>query len=180
MQHEVAAETLRLCKTNYITTCIETSAFAPWEHLREVAQYCNFVFVDLKFMDSKRHKELVGVPNELILENIKKLCEFSVCRGIHVVVRTPIIPGYTDDEKNLIATAEFLATLPGKPELNLLPFHNMGKKKYEMVGRTYSMEEKRMLSYSDPIMLKAQKLCQLHAPENRVSIGGGEVDWEAV
>lgn len=127
LQHEVAAETLRLCKTNYITTCIETSAFAPWEHLHEVAQYCNFVLVNLKHMDPEKHKELVGVPNKIILENIRKLCEFSACRGTHVIVRTPIIPSYTNDEKNLIATATFLSTLPGRPELNLLPFHNMGE-----------------------------------------------------
>ena len=75
LQWEVASETLRLCRTNYINTCIETSAFAPWAHLWQVAQYCHTVFVDLKHMDSEKHREQTGVPNELILENIQKLCQ---------------------------------------------------------------------------------------------------------
>ena len=54
LQWEVASETLRLCRTNYINTCIETSAFAPWAHLWQVAQYCHTVFVDLKHMDSEK------------------------------------------------------------------------------------------------------------------------------
>ncbi len=174
-QHEVAAETLRLCRKNYISTCIETSAFAPWEHLKEVAQHCHIVFVDLKHMDSQRHKAYTGVPNHLILENVQKLCAFAQGRELRVILRLPVIPGYTDDQENIIATAAFVSGLPGCPELNLLPYHNMGEKKYEMIGRDYGIAEQKMLGHSDPRILKAQALCQAHAPNCRVSIGGGEI-----
>ena len=72
LQYEVAAETLRLCRSNYINTCLETSAFAPWDHLWAAAQYCHTVFVDLKHMDPERHKVLTGVDNALILENLQR------------------------------------------------------------------------------------------------------------
>ncbi len=175
LQHEVAAETLRLCRKNYISTCIETSAFAPWPHLKEVAQWCNLVFVDLKHMDSKKHKELTGVPNEVILENITLLCSLSMELDLRVIVRIPFIPGYTDEDENIIQSARFVATLPGSPELNLLPYHNMGEKKYEMIGKTYSLGPQGMLGHNDPALLHAKELCQIHAPNNRISIGGGEI-----
>lgn len=101
----VASETLRLCRTNYINTCIETSAFAPWAHLWQVAQYCHTVFVDLKHMDSEKHREQTGVPNELILENIQKLCQALPQRGGRVIVRLPLIPGCNDGAEDVAAAA---------------------------------------------------------------------------
>lgn len=175
MQYQVAAEVLRLCKRNYINTCIETSAFAPWEHLQEVAQYCNYIFVDLKHMDAQAHKAFTGVPNGLILENIQKLCHYAEQRDLQVIVRMPVIPGCTDDEANVIATAQFVAALPGTQELNLLPYHNMGEKKYEMMGAPYAVGVQKLMGHSDPLILRVKELCQAHAPHNRVSIGGGEI-----
>ena len=99
MQHEVAAETLRLCRRNYINTCIETSGFAPWGNLEQVAQHCNYIFIDFKLMDSAKHKKFTGVSNELILGNIQKLCEFAVNRDLTVIIRCPVIPGYNDDDE---------------------------------------------------------------------------------
>ena len=110
LQWEVASETLRLCRTNYINTCIETSAFAPWAHLWQVAQYCHTVFVDLKHMDSEKHREQTGVPNELILENIQKLCQALPQRGGRVIVRLPLIPGCNDGAEDVAAAVAFLAS----------------------------------------------------------------------
>lgn len=81
LQYEVAAETLRLCRTNYLNTCIETSAYAPWDHLWQVAQYCHTVFVDLKHMDSTRHQAMSGVGNGVILDNLTRLCRSSLAGG---------------------------------------------------------------------------------------------------
>ena len=93
LQYEVAAETLRLCRTNYLNTCIETSAYAPWDHLWQVAQYCHTVFVDLKHMDSTRHQAMTGVGNGVILDNLTRLCRELPRRGGRVIVRMPLIPG---------------------------------------------------------------------------------------
>ena len=177
MQHEIAAETLRLCKKSYITTCVETSAFAPWEHLRAVAQYCDSIFVDLKHMDSETHRRLTGVKNALILENLQALCAFAAGRGLRVIVRLPVIPGYNDEAENIIESARFVSTLPGAPELNLLPYHNMGEKKYEMIGADYALDV-GALAHSDPKLLEIQSLCQTHAPQNHVSLGGGGILFE--
>lgn len=175
MQHEVAAELLRMCKRNYMHTCIETSAFSPWEHLQQVAQYCDLIFVDLKHMDSTRHKALTGVGNERVLENIQRLCAYAEGRELRVIVRIPIIPGHTDEADNLRASAAFVATLPGTPDLNLLPYHSLGEKKYEMIGAPYALNIQSMLGDSSDLMLRLRALCKAYAPETCVTIGGGEI-----
>jgi pyruvate formate lyase activating enzyme len=175
LQHEVAIEVLRLCKANYLHTCLETCGFTKWEILQAAAQYCNVIFIDLKHMDSKRHQELTGVSNELILSNIQKLCEWSADQSCRVILRIPVIPGYTDEEENLIKAAEFIARLAGAPEVNLLPYHSLGESKYGMIGMEYPLTIPFMLSNKDPVMLNAKKIFETHTAGNRVSIGGDAV-----
>jgi pyruvate formate lyase activating enzyme len=176
MQYEAAAETLRLCRRNYMNTCVETSGFAPWENLEQVARYCNYIFIDLKLMDSAKHEKFTGVPNELILENIRKLCGFAVNRDLTVIVRRPIVPGHNDDDEEIVQAARFVAKLEGSPEFNFLPHHDMGEKKYHMIGKEYTMEGIGILGHSDPIVLRIKKLCGRYAPNTKISVGGGEVD----
>ena len=175
LQYEVAAETLRLCRANYLNTCIETSGFAPWEHLWQVAQYCHTVFFDLKHMDPVKHKEMTGVSNEKILANLQRLCEELPKKRGRVIVRMPLIPGYNDDDDAVIAAARFVARLEGTPELNLLPYHNLGESKYEMIGEEYSLSHLEHRKGRDPRLLEIQALCQRHAPDNRVSLGGDAI-----
>lgn len=178
LQWEVASETLRLCRTNYINTCIETSAFAPWAHLWQVAQYCHTVFVDLKHMDSEKHREQTGVPNELILENIQKLCQALPQRGGRVIVRLPLIPGCNDGAEDVAAAARFVGSLPNRPEMNLLPYHNLGESKYGMIGETCALSGLESRKGRDPKLLALQELCQRCAPDNRVSLGGDAIALE--
>lgn len=176
LQYEVAAETLRLCRTNYLNTCIETSAYAPWDHLWQVAQYCHTVFVDLKHMDSAQHQAMTGVGNEVILDNLTRLCRELPRRGGKVIVRMPLIPGYNDDDEAVAAGARFVAGLENAPELNLLPYHNLGESKYEMIGEDYPLPGLASRKGRDPRLLAIQALCQRLAPRNRVSLGGDAID----
>ena len=180
LQWEVASETLRLCRTNYINTCIETSAFAPWAHLWQVAQYCHTVFVDLKHMDSEKHREQTGVPNELILENIQKLCQALPQRGGRVIVRLPLIPGCNDGAEDVAAAARFVGSLPNRPEMNLLPYHNLGESKYGMIGETCALSGLESRKGRNPKLLALQELCQRCAPDNRVSLGETPSRWNSM
>ena len=176
MQSEVASQLLKLCQQNFINTAIETSAYATWEALESVARYCSIIFVDLKHIDSKKHREYTGVGNEQILKNIQRLCAYSNETGaFKVIIRRPIIEGLTDDDETTIRTAEFVNRLPTHPEINLLPYHNLGETKYIMVGQQYSLKDNKMLLPSDPLMLHIRNLSIQHAPSCRVSIGGGDI-----
>ena len=140
-----------------------------------MAQHCNTVFVDLKAMDSGKHKELTGVPNERILQNIEKLCEELPKKGGRVIVRMPLVPGYHDSKEEVAAGARFVAGLAGRPELNLLPYHDLGETKYAMIGEEYGLPGVESRNAKDPKLLALRDLCQRLAPENRVSLGGDAI-----
>ncbi len=171
-QYEAAASLLELCRKNGIHTCVETSAYGPWAHLEHLARYCDLLFVDLKHIDPARHRALTGVSNEVILENLRQVCAYMAERGRRVIVRHPVIPGCNDEEACSIGVARFVSQLAGRPELNLLPYHDLGEHKYAMIGRTYTVEQRGMLANSAPRLLRVRDLCVRYAPDTRVSIGG--------
>ena len=152
MQPGFAKEVLKKCNLNGINTAIETSGFGKWEDLSEIINYCDTVFMDLKCFDIKKHKELTGVSNEIILENIKKASEKCRKKKIRFVVRIPLIPGLNDDEENLKQTAGFVKALSDSENpvlLNILPYHNFGEGKYELIGKDYELKEIKPPSKED-------------------------------
>lgn len=98
--------------------------------------YVDLALLDLKHMDSATHKKLVGVPNELILDNIRHIHQDL---HIPVILRVPVIPGYNDSEENLREVGLFAASLGEDVEVNLLPFHKIGESKSEILGRPQNL-----------------------------------------
>ena len=137
-QHEFLIAVLKRCKNSYIHTAIETTAFIDTEIFLNAMQYIDFAFIDLKHMNSNKHKEKTGAYNELILKNIEELVK-SNWQG-RLVIRTPIIKDYNDDYKNIIETADFMRKL-GLFEINILPFHRMGDSKWSQLGKIYPYKE---------------------------------------
>ena len=135
------------------------------------------MFVDLKHIDSARHKEICGVPNELILENIQKLCAYQAERGRRVVVRHPVIPGMNDEESNWEGMADFMRGLAGGPQLNVLPYHNLGEAKYGMIGEECEVTGLEMMKKGDERIERLRQIFAERAPEVRLTVGGEAVDW---
>lgn len=127
---------LEKCKINGIHTAVETAANVAWENIEEVAGFTDLFLIDLKIMDSKRHKELTGVSNVRILQNIKKLSE----KGANLLIRIPVISGINDGEQNISDTIQFLKELPQVYEVELLKFHKMARGKYKCLGKDYSVD----------------------------------------
>jgi len=80
---------------------------------------------DLKHMDSQRHRELTGVPNDLVLDNARRLDEW----GAPMWIRIPLIPGMNNDQENLEQLCEFISSLDHVRAVQFLPYHNRGEKK---------------------------------------------------
>lgn len=133
-QKEFLKSSLIACKESFIHTAIETSAFAETKSFLEIMQYVDFAFIDVKHMDSIKHREKTGVPNEIILNNIRALVG-SDWPG-RLVLRVPIIAGFNDAEENMESTAGFMESL-GLFEINLLPFHHLGASKWDQLNRNY-------------------------------------------
>lgn len=126
-QIDFVEEVLKRLKNEGIHTALDTTGYAPWETVERTLPYTDLYLYDLKHMDSKKHKEVIGVPNELILSNAQKLAE----HGKLLQIRIPVIPLFNHDEENIRKTAEFCQTL-GKSVamIQLLPYHNLGVMKY--------------------------------------------------
>jgi len=137
MQSDFATQILRLCKENYINTAIETSGYANEKDLDKVLDYTDLVFFDIKQMDSEKHKTGTGVENEKILKNAKRVSN----KGIPIIIRIPIIPGYNDSVENISNTAKFARELNSLIKVELLPYHKLGVSKYEHIGEKYLLAD---------------------------------------
>ena len=138
MQEEFVLHLLERCHDAMIATCVETSGQVSRAMLQAALPFIQWLFVDLKHMDSGKHLEATGVPNETILDNIRWIAG-SDWPG-RMVLRMPVIPGFNDTVDNAEATAALLAEI-GSSEINLLPFHRMGTSKYEQLGMRYAYAE---------------------------------------
>ena len=130
-QSQFTLEVLKRLKEEGIHTAVDTTGFAQWEVVESVLPYTDLFLYDLKHMDNEKHKMTVGVSNEPILENAKKIAE----AGGKLQIRIPVIPMFNDDEENIRKTAEFVKSLGDAVEVvQLLPYHNLGTMKYLRVS----------------------------------------------
>ncbi len=134
-QRQFGTALLRAAKSNGISTCIETTAFAPYEVVKEYVELLDYVLMDIKHMDSAKHKEFTTQPNELILENAVKIADTAKS----LTIRVPVIPTFNDTEKEIYDIAKFAKSLNGVNEMHLLPYHKLGYDKYVGLGRVYGM-----------------------------------------
>ena len=137
-QKEFAIALLREARRRRIKTAIETCGCYEWERLEEAAPYLNYVLFDVKHTDSEKHKWATGVGNELILSNLKKLLE--TFPELPVQVRTPVIPGFNDDEETARSIGKLLKGY-SNVTYEALPYHRLGTQKYAFLGREYPMGE---------------------------------------
>jgi pyruvate formate lyase activating enzyme len=128
---------LRACKARGLHTTLDTCGFASWDVLDGVREDVDLFLYDLKLMDWARHRDFTGVSNDPILENLRALSR----RGHRIVLRVPIIPGINDDEGNLRQMATFAASLPSLERVDLLPYHRIGRDKYQRLGKVCPMPE---------------------------------------
>ncbi|OGO04814.1 MAG: hypothetical protein A2Y73_02185 [Chloroflexi bacterium RBG_13_56_8] len=130
LQPEFAEAVLRLAKEKCLHTAIETCGHAPWGVFERLLPYLDLVLYDLKHMDSQRHMEGTGVPNEQILENARRIA----ASGQEMIIRVPLIPGFNANEEDLLDISRFVREL-GLEEIHLLPYHRLGQPKYKALGR---------------------------------------------
>jgi pyruvate formate lyase activating enzyme len=131
-QADAVAELLKSCKEIGVDTVVDTCGFIPFKNIEKVLPYVDLFLYDLKHMDSNKHKEGTGVPNELILENAVKITE----RGGKFHIRVPLIPGFNTDFANIEAICNFLTPIKHAVELvQVLPFHNLGSAKYDRLSK---------------------------------------------
>ena len=136
---------LKECKKHGIHTNIDTSGgIALTERnvalLTELLTYTDLVMLDVKLMDPEGHKALIGVPNEPILE----FGRFVAKSGTPMWVRRVLVPGLSDSEDDLKATAAYIKELQVVERAEILPYHPMGEAKWEQLGYEYPLKGQRV------------------------------------
>jgi len=126
---EYTAEVCRLAGEAGISTAVDTSLYVPWDAIEPLLVLKPLFLTDIKAEDEALHRELTGVSNRQIWENIEKL-SFS---GAAYWVSIPVVIGANEKEAEAIASR--LKKLPNPPErIRLLPYHDMGRKKTDVYG----------------------------------------------
>lgn len=134
-QAAFALELLAALKAEGLHTAIETTGCVSPEVLMNAANLADLILYDVKHYDTARHKEGASVGNELILANLQRL----VSVGYNVLPRLPVIPGFNDTTQDAQQFALLLKEL-GLMHVQLLPFHQMGDKKYALLGVDYALQ----------------------------------------
>ena len=114
---------------------IDTCGYTSYENLEKLCRDAQVILYDLKCIDSDRHKELTGVGNERILENLAKL---AADPELHekVIVRMPLIHPVNDSIEEIRLVCEFLKKLDLR-RVNGIPYHNLGTSKSRGLDQDY-------------------------------------------
>ena len=146
-QPDFAEALLIACHRYGLTTAIETTAFADRAVVERLIPHVDYVLMDIKHMDSDKHRAFTGQSNEQILSNALWIAEHAASLTI----------------------ARFAASLPGVRALHLLPYHRLGQDKYAGIGREYTLASLTPPTNEQMAALKAaaEAVSHLH-----VQIGG--------
>lgn len=145
---------------------IDTCGFAPWESYERVLPYVDTFLYDIKTIDKKKHEEFIGEGLDLILDNLRKLNEMEA----KINIRIPIIGKVNDELSEMKDVIHWLIENKIKTsQINLLPYHEIGRDKYNRLGREY--DEDRMAVPDDVRMKEIKELFEKNA-FNNVHIGG--------
>ena len=146
-QPEFVINFLKKCKENGISTAIDTCGYASKLVYERILPYVDLVLLDIKQMDSDKHKEFTGVPNNLILENAIWISNNLKENDKKMWIRTPIIPHYTATDENIKGIGEFIVNkLNNFPERwDLLSFNNLCISKYERLDMEWSLKDERLM-----------------------------------
>ena len=137
LQAKFIFELFSKLKEQHIHTCIDTSGMvALTEDIKKVLSVTDLVLLDIKHIDDEKCKNLVGKSNKLELEFAKYLSD----NNIKMWIRQVLVPGYTDDKDDLLNLKNFISTLKTVQKVELLPYHNLGRYKWEKLGITYPLE----------------------------------------
>lgn len=136
LQFEFLCQLLNSAHNNGIHTCVETSGYADIAQFEALRNLVDLYLFDIKLLDEETHIRYTGVSNKRILENLDFLC----MHRHPVILRCPIIPGINDTDEHIAGIVSLSRSYPQLVGVHILPYHNIGKDKWNRIGRPYSLE----------------------------------------
>lgn len=137
-QADFAIEFLKELKEHGVNTAIETCGFGDKNNFLDILKYTDTVLFDLKILDDEKSLKVINGKVSIILENLK----LAASHG-NVIVRFPYIPDFTDSQENINEIMKVMKEY-NIVNIDILPYHNYGSKKYEYLGREYLLKDLRI------------------------------------
>ncbi|QGS52333.1 pyruvate formate-lyase-activating protein [Spiroplasma tabanidicola] len=142
-QIDFCIEVFKAAQAKGINTCLDTCLGtyqeipAVQEKWKELLKYTDLILADLKHIDNEKHINLTSRPNTNVLQGIKFLDD----NNAKMWVRHVLVPGYTDDEQDLLKMGKFVGTLKNMERFEMLPYHNMMIPKYENLKMRFYLKD---------------------------------------
>ena len=134
-----------------IHVAVDTCGYVTDPKGMQVLQNADLLLFDIKGMDAQRHMENTGVSNDVIWDNLRMLGDLDK----PIIIRVPVIPGYTDDEDELRKAAQALTSIKSIKRVDILPVHQFGKVKYTQIGMDYVLDPELTIEEERQQRLKA-------------------------
>lgn len=146
LQVKFLIELFEKLKKENIHTCVDTSGMvALTDDIKKLLSLTDLVLLDIKHINSEKCKNLVGFNNERELAFARYLSD----NNIHMWIRQVLVPGYTDDEQDLLKLKDFISSLNTVDKVEILPYHDMGRYKWEKLGLKYELDGVRVANDDD-------------------------------
>ena len=135
MQHRFAVKLFGAARRLGIHTALDTNGFLGDRLADDELDVIDLVLLDIKMWDPVRHRALTGMDNGPTLDFARRLA----ARKRAVWLRYVLVPGLTDDLEGIAEVARFAAGLGNVERVDVLPFHQMGKYKWEKLQIPYTL-----------------------------------------
>ena len=146
LQAKFITELFKELKKLGYNTCLDTSGCLPiTDCIKELLDYTDIVLLDIKHIDNEKAIQLTGLPNKNNLAFAKYLSD----KNIPVWIRQVLVPEYTDNEEDLKKLKEFIDTLNNVQRIEILPYHDLGKSKWDELGVEYELEDVKVPNEKD-------------------------------
>ena len=143
LQAEFITELFQKAKEKGIHTCLDTSGIVfnrnnndKVEVIGKLLKFTDLVMLDIKHIDSEKHRQLTGSGNENVLD----FASFVSEKGVKIMIRHVVVPEITDKDEDLINLGRFIGKLKTVTALDVLPYHTMGVHKYKELNIPYPLE----------------------------------------
>ena len=156
LQYEFLINLFIKLKKENIDTCIDTSGMVTLtDKMKELINLTDLFLLDIKHIDPEKCKKLVGFSNEKELDFARYLSS----QKKPMWIRQVIIPGITDEKEDLLKLKDFISSLDSVEKIEFLPYHTMGKYKWENLGLKYELEGVREADEKD--IKRAKKIFEI-------------------
>lgn len=156
LQQDFLIELLTGLKKEKIHTAIDTSGnFAITDKMKQIIDLADLFLLDIKCINDEICKDLVGVSNKKELNFAKYLSDI----GKPMWIRQVLVPGITDKEEDLLKLKEFIHSLNSVEKVEILPYHDLGRFKWESLGFTYPLADVAPATTQD--VARAKKILEI-------------------